>query len=809
MRQKCQTFRKLGNAEEIDVSGSQLRIATDWAELWIESQCPEIIRLRAGEKNTEWLDGADYALVDQKTRSVPAGRWVEEDKIMTFTTLELRVEVRLNPISLRLFNRSDCMLSTDAEDLGMGKMGNTWYYYRNLPIEEKNIGLGEKTGTTLRRGQRFVHWNTDAFMYGADADPLYVSTPFFMGVLDGGTYGLFLNSYGRTVFDFGAGDARHSCVQNDRGGLDLFFMVGDTPADVLRSYMQLTGLPPLPPRWGLGYQQCRYSYYPDRRALSVASTFRAKKIPCDVLYLDIHYMDQYKVFTWSEHDFPDPSGFVDQLRGMNFRTVVILDPGIKVDPNYPVYQRGLANDVFVCYPNGQAYSGDVWPGTCHFPDFTKPETRRWWGEEIRILTLIGISGYWNDMNEPATWGKHLPDTLIFDLEGQHGTHLDAHNVYGMQMARATAEGVRRAMPGERAFILTRAGFSGIQRYAAVWTGDNTASEEHMLLGVRLLNSMGLAGISYCGMDIGGFVGEASPELFIRWMQIGSFSPLFRGHSMINSRDSEPWSYGEKAEEISRNFIRLRYKLLPYWYSLFEEASQSGLPVLRSLVLTHPNDPKVYESEWTHQFMVGPHLLVAAVGCEHPYQKVYLPEGQWHHLFDGSIWQGGLEHIVATPIEILPVWVRAGAILTLHSAGQHTEDLPDSIMYLYVWGRTNDRCITHWYTDDGCTFEHESGVFKRRAIEHDGVQRCLTLSASVGSFLQPYSDLRIYFHGIDDAKPMAVNGFTTHQGTEGVRMIDPLRSYDPFSPADPPFPWQHQDVPYIQIPWTDDAIEIRY
>lgn len=815
MRQRGQAFLRLGKANQVKILEHRLVLLTDWAELIIEIQSLVMIRLSAGEKGVDWLDGADYAL-QKPTKSPSAGgangadgQWLEKSDRVSYTSSVFCMEVRLNPISIRLMNHRGVVLSNDAEDLGIGKIGSQWYYYRHLPQEEKNIGLGEKTGYTLRRGQRFVHWNTDAFMYGTDADPLYVSTPFFMGVRDEGSYGLFLNSYARSVFDFGAADARHSCVQCDRGGLDLFFMVGDTPADILKSYMQLTGLPPLPPRWSLGYQQCRYSYYPDHEALAVASTFRDKKIPCDVLYLDIHYMDQYKVFTWSAHDFPDPAGFVQRLREMNFRAVVIIDPGIKVDTSYSVYQRGLARDVFVCYANGQAYSGDVWPGTCHFPDFTNPETRSWWGEEIQSLTSIGISGYWNDMNEPATWGKHLPDNLIFNLEGQHGIHLDAHNAYGMQMARATAEGVRRAMPNERAFILTRAGFSGIQRYAAVWTGDNTASEEHMLMGVRLLISMGLAGMSNCGMDVGGFVGEASPELFIRWMQIGSFSPLFRGHSMINSRDSEPWSYGEKAEEISRNFIRLRYKLLPYWYSLFEEASRTGIPAMRSLLLSFPNDQKLYESDWAHQFMVGPHILVAAVGCAHPYQKIYLPDGQWHHLFDGSIWQGGSEHVASTPIDILPVWVRAGAVLTLHAAGQHTEDLSDAVLCLHVWGPSNDRCITHYYTDDGKTFGHEIGHFKRRLIEHDGMKRSVTLSASEGSFAQPYEDIRIYFHSMAHAKPKWVNGTGALEGTEVVRMIEPLRSYDPFSRTDPPFPWQHTDVPFIQIQWVDEPIEIRY
>jgi len=808
MRQSTPAFRPLGEAQSIEISGNTLRIESEWAELVIGAPRGEIIRIRAGLLGVPWLDAADYALVKGVGAALGDGHWSREDQHCTWVGANLRLEVQLYPISLRLLNGNGQLLSSDADGLGIGMMGGVWYHYRNLPPQEKNVGLGEKTGHTLRRGQRFVHWNTDAFMYGTDADPLYVSTPFFMGILEGGCYGYFLNSYARSVFDFGAGDARHSCVQNDRGGLDLFLMADANPAGVLASYTWLTGLPPLPPRWSLGYQQCRYSYYPDREALSVAATFRSKKIPCDVLYLDIHYMDKYKVFTWGGQDFPDPAGFLERLRRMNFRPVVILDPGIKVDPGYPVYQRGMQKDVFVKYPDGGPFSGDVWPGTCHFPDFTEAGTRQWWGEELRVLTELGISGYWNDMNEPATWGKHLPDPLVFQLEGQPGTHLEAHNAYGMQMARATAEGVRRAMPDERAFILTRAGFCGIQRYAAVWTGDNTANEAHMLLGVRLLSSMGLAGMSFCGMDIGGFVGEASPELFIRWMQIGSFSPLFRGHSMINSRDSEPWSYGEKAEEISRNFIRLRYRLLPYWYSLFEEASRTGLPVLRSLVLSHPRDERVYESNWAHQFMVGPHLLVAAVGCSHPFHEVYLPEGEWHHLFDGGVWQGGRDHVTTTPIEILPVWVRAGAVLPMHAAGQHTGELPDPTLFLHVFGSSGERYVTEWYTDDGHSHAHLQGSFKRRNILHLGHERWVQLTACEGPFPQPYTEICVFFHGLGTVEA-AVDGHSFVQGVAPVRMIEPLRSYDPFGSADPPFPWHHGDVPFVRLPWSDEPIEIRY
>ncbi|MBI3234241.1 MAG: glycoside hydrolase family 31, partial [Bacteroidetes bacterium] len=301
---------------------------------------------------------------------------------------------------------------------------------------------------------------------------------------------------------------------------------------------------------------------------------------------------------------------IDELKAMGFHLVVIVDPGIKKEKGYSAYEDGLKNDVFLKYPDGTNYTGQVWPGWCHFPDFTNPKTRKWWGNSFKGYVNDGIDGFWNDMNEPATWGQRFPDLVEFDFDGHKGTHRKGHNVFGMQMSRSTYDGAKELMNGRRPFILTRATYAGGQRFSAIWTGDNQPTDDHMIAGVRLVNSLGLSGFPYAGMDVGGFAGDASRDLFARWIQIGAFSPFFRGHTMVDSKDKEPWSHGEKDEEISRNFIQLRYNLMPYIYSTFYEATQNGMPVSRSLAFYHTYDNKIYDGNYQNQYYFGHGLLVA-------------------------------------------------------------------------------------------------------------------------------------------------------------------------------------------------------
>ena len=334
--------------------------------------------------------------------------------------------------------------------------------------------------------------------------PLYQSIPFFMGIHDKVTYGIFLDNSYRTKFNFGAStDDQFSYFSAVNGEMNYYFFGASTVAGIIKDYTWLTGRMKLPPLWSLGYHQSRWGYYPESEFMSIAQKFRDKKIPCDGLWLDIDYMDAYKIFTWHPIRYSQPKKMIDNLHQMGYHVVTIVDPGIKIEKGYFAYDEGVLNDYFIKYPDGKFYTGSVWPGRCHFPDFTKETVRKWWGASFKHLVEPGIDGFWNDMNEPAAWGKNIPDIVQFDFDGNKSTMAEAHNIYGLEMSRATFEGTKQLMNGRRPFVLTRAGFSGIQRYSAVWTGDNTATEKDILMGVRLVNSMGLSGIAFTGADIGG------------------------------------------------------------------------------------------------------------------------------------------------------------------------------------------------------------------------------------------------------------------------------------------------------------------
>ncbi|MFN7258355.1 MAG: TIM-barrel domain-containing protein, partial [Cyclobacteriaceae bacterium] len=559
------------------------------------------------------------------------------------TTSALKVTISKSPVRVQMTDLQDVLINEDDAGLGIQWINDQVSCYKKLQEGERFLGLGEKTGPLDKRGRGYINWNTDAYAYGTDTDPLYCTVPFYIGVHHAKTYGIFFDNSYRSVFNFGASNDRFASFSADSGEMRYYFIAGESVGEIVKSYTYLTGRTPLPPLWSLGYQQCRYSYYPDREVLRVAENFSERDLPADTIVLDIHYMDAYKIFTWDKKNFPDPKGLIDQLKKLGFHVVLMCDPGIKIEPGYETYDSGIKEDIFLKYPDGGLYSGQVWPGWCHFPDFTNPVAREWWATHFKEYVALGAEGFWNDMNEIATWGNTLPDLVEFDLEGRKTTMREGRNLFGLMMARSTYEGTKKLM-NKRPFNLTRSGYAGIQRYAAVWTGDNVAYDAHMLAGVRLVNSMGLSGMAFTGYDIGGFVGNTDEKLFARWISIGAFSPFFRGHTMINTRDSEPWSFGEKVEEIARNYMKLRYRLMPYLYSLFFDAAKTGMPINRSLAFYFPFDEKIYDHQFHNQYLFGPALLVAPVESNKDLLRVYLPQGTWYDLMTDQL-RGGNQQFV--------------------------------------------------------------------------------------------------------------------------------------------------------------------
>jgi alpha-glucosidase len=726
----------------------------------------------------------------------------DQDAILLHSSF-VQVRVSKNPVRVTFLNNNNLVINED-ETLGTTWNGEQVTVHKKLQEGERFIGLGEKTGPLDRKGQGYTNWNTDAYGYHTGADPLYCSTPFYIGLHNQLTYGIFLDNTHKTYFNFGASNNRFASFGADTGEMNYYFMHDQSVGQIIKHYTHLTGRMELPPLWSIGYQQCRYSYYPDKEALSIANTFREKDIPADVIVFDIHYMEQYKIFTWSKKDFPDPKGLIDKLKKLGFQVVVMCDPGIKVEDGYHTYEDGKSKDVFIKYPDGENYTGMVWPGWCHFPDFTNPKTRAWWKEQFKDYVALGVEGFWNDMNEIATWGHSLPETLEMDFEGHKSTMRRGRNIYGFQMARSTYEGTKELLKGKRPFNLTRSAFSGIQRYSAVWTGDNVAYDEHMMLGVRLVNSMGLTGIAFAGYDVGGFVGNTDEKLFARWISIGAFSPFFRGHTMINTRDSEPWTFGERVEEISRNYIKLRYRLLPYLYSLFYDASETGMPVCRSLAIDYSFDHNIYDHRFHNQYLFGPALLVAPVESSKDLVKVYLPEGPWYDFYTDQKHNGSSVIVADCPLDKLPVYVKGSSIIPMRpKAGNTVTDTGDTLeIHLYAGDQSTSFVM---YEDDGETFSYQQGAYSTRKLEYQPNR--FAISKIEGSYKSPYKTLEIYFHGFHNIKSVQVNQTPHTLKHRDYRFLQPMANYDPVGtqPEGPII----RELPYISIPQTTDEVVLTW
>lgn len=771
---------------------------TSFGKFMVSFYTDAIVRINI--TRSENFDDFSYAVV--VTPALNDLNIIDTNDTLIIKTKSIIVSIKKDPVRFSFADLNNQTINED-DTFGTSWNGDQVTTYKKMQEGERFIGLGEKTGPLDRKGHGYQNWNTDNFAYSSGSDPLYCTTPFYIGVHHGLTYGIFFDNTHKSFFNFGASNNRFSSFYADAGDMNYYFISGNSVKEIIQQYTYLTGRMEMPPLWSIGYQQCRYSYYPDKEVTALAQTFREKDIPADAIVFDIHYMEKYKIFTWSQKDFPDPKGLLDKLKSMGFQVVVMCDPGIKVEEGYPTYDDGVKQNVFIKYPDGSNYTGQVWPGWCHFPDFTNPATRAWWKEQFHSYADLGVEGFWNDMNEIATWGNMIPENLEMDFEGNKATMRRGRNIFGLQMARSTYEGTKSLLKGKRPFNLTRSAYSGIQRYAAVWTGDNVAYDEHMLLGVRMVSSMGLAGIPFAGYDTGGFVGDANTKLFARWISIATFSPFFRGHSMINSRDSEPWSYGEEVEQISRNYIKFRYKMLPYIYSLFYEASQNGMPLQRSLAIDYPHEPRVYDGQFFNQYLFGPFMLVAPVESGKDFTKVFIPEGTWYSLYNGKKHEGDTEVIVECPVHKLPVFVKAGAILPMQPSKSSTSVLTDTL-FLHVYSGNVNTSFT-FYEDDGSTFDYQQNKFAKRTLELS--PRAFVLQATQGAHQSAIKKLKIIFHGLENSPTIVnVNGQDQTLKHEINRFFEALEKFDPIYD---PEPAPEENVISLEMNYTSEKIVLTW
>lgn len=607
-------------------------------------------------------------------------------------------------------------------------------------------GTGEQAGTLLRNGTRKVCWNTDIPGYSDESDSLYQSHPWVLAVReDGSAYGVICETTWRCAIDL-------------REGI-RFEVEGPSPAvtiiehasamEVLEALAELTGKPPLPPLWALGFHQCRYSYYPDSKVREIAKGFRSRKIPCDVIWLDIDYMEGFRCFTFSSEHFPKPKKLMDDLHKQDFKVVCMIDPGIKVDPKYSVYAKGAKSHGgghFVKDVVGREYHGTVWPGDCAFPDFTKKSVRKWWGALYKPFMSHGMDGVWNDMNEPAVFGGHGPGKTMpednwhradADLGGAD-VHARYHNVYGMQMIRATREGIAKTNPKKRPFVLTRANFLGGQRYGATWTGDNCSDWRHLGWSVPMALNLNLSGQAFVGPDIGGFIGDATGELFARWMGIGTMLPFARAHTDTRSKPHEPWSFGKACEATCKRAIERRYRMLPYWYTVFREASEKGMPIVRPVWFADPTALSLRGVD--DAFLIGSDVLVRTNPVPGNGAKLSpLPSGGWARFEPGAIGVKSASKAAWKDANLPEVYLRNGAAVPLASVAASTADL--NLSRLTVAANLDEQGkATGWlYLDAGEGHGHEKGQFALMRLDVVGKK---VKAAKVAGKMNPKLTLRV-------------------------------------------------------------------
>jgi alpha-glucosidase len=644
-------------------------------------------------------------------------------------------------------------------------------WIKRMPPDEHYYGFGERTGLLDKRGLRYTCWTTDEYQHqGPGTDALYQAIPFFLALHESGrSYGVFLNNTFRSAFDFTAVQQATWRMEIAGGELDYYFFYGPEPAQVVEHYTELTGRPPLPPRWALGYQQSRWSYESEPVVRDLAAEFRRRQIPCDVIYLDIDHMDGQRVFTWDRERFPDPAGLIADLGKQGFKVVPIIDVGVKHQPEggYKTYAEGAARGCFIKKSraaDAEEFLCYVWPGLCAFPDFARAEVREWWGGCYREFLDHGISGFWNDMNEPAmhdtpydqpgSSGSEPPLDTPQGPDDEPTTHAEARNVYAYLENQATYTALRHMRPGQRPFVLTRAGYAGIQRYAAVWTGDNGSYWEHLEMSLPQLLNLGLSGVAFAGADIGGFFANGGPELLARWMQLGALYPLARASSAKGCASNEPWAWGEQAEQISRRAIELRYQLLPYLYSLFEEAARTGAPIARPLFYHYPADSATHLIH--DQALLGRDLLLAPIlrpgkVC----REVYLPAGIWYDLRSGERLAGPRQLLAEARLEaLLPLYARGGAVIPGGPVMQWIGERPLDRLTLDVYLDENGVAEGLLYEDDGMSFDYEQGSCCRTFYQcrADAATGAPVLHARrEGAYVPPARSVAIRLHRAGDIR----------------------------------------------------------
>ncbi|MDO6597535.1 glycoside hydrolase family 31 protein [Oceanihabitans sp. 2_MG-2023] len=680
----------------------------------------------------------------------------EKEEYYEVSTLKLICRISKENLGVSLYDALDMTL-VNQDEIGFHWEesyefgGNIVKMSKVVNERESYFGLGDKPEHLNLKGKRFQNWVTDSYAFGKETDPIYKAIPFFTGLHHNKAYGIFFDNTFRSYFDFGQERRNVTSFWAQGGEMDYYFIYGPKIQTVVEKYTDLTGKPhQLPPLWALGFHQCKWSYYPEANVKEITNKFRELQIPCDAIYLDIDYMDGFRCFTWNKEYFPDPKRMVKELADDGFKTVAIIDPGIKIDDEYSVFKEALDKDYFCKRADGPYMKGKVWPGECYFPDFTKPEVRDWWsGLFQELIEDVGIQGVWNDMNEPAVMevpNKTFPDDVRHDYDGNPCSHRKAHNVYGMQMARATYHGLKKFNYPKRPFVITRAAYSGTQRYTSTWTGDNVATWEHLWIANVQAQRMSMSGFSFAGSDIGGFAEQPQGELFTRWIQLGIFHPFCRVHSSGDHGDQEPWAFDEDVTDIVRKFIELRYQLLPYLYTCFWNLVEHGTPILQSLVMFDQEDTQTHYR--TDEFVFGNHILACPILEPNAKgRRMYIPRGNWYNIWTDEIVEGGKEKWVDAEIDSMPIFIKAGAVIPKYPVQQYVgeKNIEELTLDIYY---TEGKESSQLFDDAHDGYDYTKGRYSFRTIKLTGKSNELILQQhKEGKYEASYQSFKLNIHGL--------------------------------------------------------------
>ena len=743
------TKQYLAEVKQMIPSGNRYFFSDGVSKVEVKVVSDEIIRVRMAPQG-EFLDEFSYA-VEDKPLQITRIETVETEHYFSVATNMVACRIAKKSFQISFVDLNEVIVNEDSSPMHWeeNSLYGGYYVYASKKFQEGEhfFGLGDKPMHLDLLGKRLQTWSTDAYSYEFESDPLYKNIPFYIGIHHNISYGIFFDNTFRAFFDFAHEKQDTVSFWSDGGELQYYYIHGPHMMDVVKRYCQLTGSHPMPPKWALGFQQSRWSYFPEAKVQEIAKTFRAKKIPCDAIHLDIDYMDGFRCFTWDKKYFPNPKKMIGDLHKQGFKTIVIIDPGIKVDEYYWVFKEGRDNKYFCRRSDDYFMEGQVWPGRCQFPDFTNPKVREWWGGLFKEYVEQGVLGVWNDMNEPAVFGQGtFPSDVRHNYDGYRGSHRKAHNVYGMQMVRATYEGLKKLMKNKRPFTITRSGYSGVQRYSSTWTGDNKATWDHLRLAVLMVQRLSMSGISFSGSDIGGFSGEPDGELYVRWIQFGVFSPFMRVHSAGDTGNREPWAFGAKCEKIVKKFIELRYKLLPYIYSVFWENSRYQFPMLRPLAMMEQELPENFRRD--DEFTYGDKILVAPIlhsGATS--REVYLPKGLWYDLWNFSLLEGGQTITAHAALDSMPVFVKAGAVIPEYPVMQYVGEMEIDVMLLNVYYAPY-HMNSFLFEDHDDTFGYEQGIYVEKKFETLGNEAIFLIDQTIeGMFTPRYETYRIKIYGL--------------------------------------------------------------